>query len=175
MTFKIPDLEYNYELMEAIKELGKHLCSINLLIAGRDENFTNSLLGSSITNARMIECIIEGCPKLKTLTLESLRGWKESPKAEISNWLSKIRPDLVSEFQEDFDLTDAWDLTINEESLKALSKGCKELKDLKFTKISFEEIFTEDEIKKILPGCNVEIKECHYGCVVGYLLWRIRF
>ena len=141
--------------MKTIKELGKALCSINLLIVG-DDTF-------NVFQKPMIDYIIEGCPKLKTLTLESLRGWKESPKVEISNWLSKIRPDLVSEFQEEVDLTDAWDLTINEESLKALSKGCKELKDLKFTKVSFEEIFTEDELKKILPGCNVEIKECHYG------------
>ena len=79
---------------------------------------------------QMINCIIEGCPKLKTLTLESLRGF--------------------------------CDLPVCKESLEALYKSCKELKDLKLTKAFFEDIFTEDEIKKILPDCNVEIKECKF-------------
>ena len=79
---------------------------------------------------QMINCIIEGCPKLKVLTLESLRGF--------------------------------CDLPVCKESLEALYKSCKELKDLKLTKAFFEDIFTEDEIKKILPDCNVEIKECQF-------------
>ena len=93
----------------------------------------------------MIDYIIEGCPKLKTLTLESLRGWNMS-SLPIFKYLA----------------SDFWDLIINKESLEALHKGCKELKYLKLTKVLFEDVSTEDEIKKILPDCNVEIKECKF-------------
>ena len=108
--------------MNTIKELGKALYSINLLIVGDD--------ALNVFEKPMIDYIIEGCPKLKTLTLESLRGF--------------------------------CDLPVCKESLEALYKSCKELKDLKLTKAFFEDIFTEDEIKKILPDCNVEIKECKF-------------
>ena len=121
--------------MNTIRELGNALCSINLLIVG-DDTF-------NVFKKPMIDYIIEGCPKLKTLTLESLRGWNVSSMSMI--------------FASDF-----WDLSINKESLEALYKGCKELKDLKLTKVLFEDVSTEDEIKKILPDCNVEIKECHF-------------
>ena len=53
------------------------------------------------------------------------------------------------------------DLTLTEENLKALHKGCRELKVLNLTKVGFKGISTENEIKKILPDCNIEIKECH--------------
>ena len=118
MSFKIPDLHYNLRLMNIIKEYGKDLCSINLLIDAQLHP--------------IIDYIIEGCPKLKTLTLESLRD---------SNFWFWRR------------------IFIPMESLEALYKGCKELKDLKLTKIYFEDTFTEEEIKKILPDCNVELKE----------------
>ena len=122
-------MKYNSKLLCTIKKLGKNLSSINLLIVG--EEYEEDEL--------MINFIIEGCPKLKTLTLESLRGWKESPLPFISE-----------------------DIVINKESLKALYKGCKELKDLKITRVLFWDIFTEDDIKKILPDCNVELKECEF-------------
>ena len=35
------------------------------------------------------------------------------------------------------------------------------MKDLKLTKVIFEEI-DEGEVKKILPDCNIEIKECYF-------------
>ena len=35
------------------------------------------------------------------------------------------------------------------------------MKELKHTNVIFEEIDTE-EVKKILPDCNIEIKECHF-------------
>ena len=56
-------------------------------------------------------------------------------------------------------LSEFWNLIISEEGLEALREGCKELKDLKLTRVSFEDILTEDEIKKILPECNVEIND----------------
>ena len=134
--------------------LGNNLSSINLLIC--------SETGWMADHSKpMIDFIIEGCPKLKSLTLESLRGWKKSPKAKLTKSLTNRRPDLGDVFK-DVDFSDIWDLTISKESLEALYKSCKELKDLKLTKIDFEDIFTEDEIKKILPGCNVEIKECYF-------------
>ena len=129
-------MEFNYKLMNTIKELGKALCSINLLIVGDDT--------ANVFTKPMIDYIIEGCPKLKTLTLESLRGWYDT-------WV----------FASDF-----WDLIINKESFKALYKGCKELKDVKLTKVLFEDISNENEIKKILPDCNVELVEVVWraGC-----------
>ena len=81
LSFTIPDLEYNHKLMDIIKELGKDLRSINLLIA--DETDSGSM---SKYKKPVIDYIIEGCPKLKNLTLESLRGWKESPNSQIL-WL----------------------------------------------------------------------------------------
>ena len=158
LSFKIPDLEYNYELLDIIAELGKDLCSINLLIVGRDDTF------QAFCTYRLIDHIIEGCPKLKTLSLESLRGWKKSKKDQVIKYMSNLRPSLnFKEIFKDLDMSDCWDLTITDYNLKALSKGCKELKDLKFTKVSFEgDIFAEDDIKKILPDCNVEFKECRF-------------
>ena len=47
---------------------------------------------------------------------------------------------------------------MSKEILEALQKGCKELKHLKLTKVRFEDIFSMEEIKKILPDCNLEFK-----------------
>ena len=121
--------------MNTIKELGKALYSINLLIVGDD--------ALNVFEKPMIDYIIEGCPKLKTLTLESLRGWNVSTMSKF--------------FASDF-----WDIIINKENFEALYKGCKELKDVKLTKVLFEDISNENEIKKILPDCNVQIKECEF-------------
>ena len=101
-----------------ISEHGKDLCSISLI----------GLFGN-----RCIKNIAEGCPKLKTLTLEpiNLCAWP------YSGYLKR--------------------------DLKAMNKACKGLKDLKFTKYQFHyEDIEEKEIKKILPDCNVEIKECEF-------------
>ena len=154
MLFKIPDLDYNYNLMDTILELGKNLCSINLLIAsetGLRANYSKPT----------IDFIIEGCPKLKNLTLESLRGWKKSAKPKLSRILSNLGYNF-KDIHGNWTMEDFYDISISKASLEALYKSCKELKDLKLTKIDFVDILTEDEIKKILPNCNVEIKECHY-------------
>ena len=140
---KIPGLGFNYQLMDTIKEHGRDLCSLNLLIVGRGNT-------SIDFNTPMIDYIIEGCPNLKTLTLESLRGWK---KFEPDELCSKYFNDLMSKSS---------DIAITEENLKDLYNSCKELKDLKLTKVLFLNIFTEDDIKKILPDCNVELKECEF-------------
>ena len=140
---KIPGLGFNYQLMDTIKEHGRDLCSLNLLIVGRGNT-------SIDFNTPMIDYIIEGCPNLKTLTLESLRGWK---KFEPDELMSKFLNDLMSKSS---------DIAITEENLKDLYNSCKELKDLKLTNVIFEEIDTEDEVKKILPDCNIEIKECYF-------------
>ena len=141
MSFKIPELKHNYELMEIIKKFGKNLRSINLLIVGRDDPSIDFNF-----NTPMIHYIIEGCPSLETLTLESLRGWKKKPDAKTAFFA-----DL---------LFASSNICITKENLKALYKGCKELKDLKLTKVIFEEIDTKDEVEKILPDCNIKIKEC---------------
>ena len=126
MSFKIPDSQFNYNLMDTIRFNGKNLCSINLLCVASDVN--NCL--------PMVDHFAEGCPKLKTLTIETL-----SLPAWNGHW-------------------DWFDITITKESLEELYTGCKELKDLKLTKVYLQEMYTEDEIKKILPDCNVETKEC---------------
>ena len=115
----IPDLLLNYQLWCTIKEHGKNLCSINLLLVCHDDyrDLEHDLIPS----------IIEGCPKLKTLTLQS-SGDEEY-------------------------------LMMSKEILEALQKGCKELKHLKLTKVRFEDIFSMEEIKKILPDCNLEFKD----------------
>ena len=138
---KIPGLGFNYQLMDTIKEHGKNLRSINLLIVGRDDPSIDFNF-----NTPMIHYIIEGCPSLKTLTLESLRGWQKFETDEL------FFNDLWSKSS---------DIAITEENLKDLYNSCKELKDLKLTKVMFEEIDTVDEVKKILPDCNIEIKECY--------------
>jgi len=117
------DLEYN-GLMEIIKEHGKDICSINLLIG----NLVPLHGGVTMKSRHVLECISAGCPKLKSLTLDS----------------------------------NMWDLEINRKSLKELRKGCKELKDLKLFQILCKSNNAEDDIKKIFPDCNVEIKECDW-------------
>ena len=167
MSFKIPELKHNYELMEIIKKFGKNLRSINLLIVGRDETFN----WFNHTNAEMINCIIKGCPKLESLSLESLRGWKD-PKDESDLKASFMEfgmamvpnpdPKEVADAFERADFSGIWDIRLNREDLEEFYKGCKELEDLKLSKILFEDIFEEDDIQKIFPDCNVEINECHY-------------
>ena len=140
---KIPGLGFNYQLMDTIKEHGKNLRSINLLIVGRDDPSIDFNF-----NTPMIHYIIEGCPSLKTLTLESLRGWQKFETDDL------FFNDLWSK---------ASDIAITEKNLKDLYNSCKELKELKLTKVIFEEIDTKDEVEKILPDCNIKIKEClHY-------------
>ena len=108
--------------MHNIEKLGKNLSSINLLMNFNDQ--------------QMIICISEGCPKLKTLTLESASD-DFTPDLNIDKWI-----------------------------LEKLQKDCKELKDLKLSKVCFWNIHSEDEIKKILPDCNVELVEVVWraGC-----------
>ena len=122
MSFKIPDLEFDHFMMNAIWEYGKELCSINLLMVAPDVN----------NDVPMIDKIAYGCPKLKNLTIESL-----------------IEEGLVN-------------ILISKESLKELHKHCKELNVLKLTKVTFLDIFDEDDIKKIFPYCNVETTECEF-------------
>ena len=122
MSFKIPDLEFDHFIMNAIWEYGKELCSISLLIVAPDIN----------NDVPMIDKIAYGCPKLKNLTIESL----------IEEGLDNI--------------------LISKESLKELHKHCKELNVLKLTKVTFLDIFEEDDIKKIFPYCNVETTECEF-------------
>ena len=103
---KIPGLGFNYQLMDTIKEHGRDLCSLNLLIVGRGNT-------SIDFNTPMIDYIIEGCPNLKTLTLESLRGWK---KFEPDELMSKFLNDLMSKSS---------DIAITEENLKDLYNTVK--------------------------------------------------
>ena len=122
-------------------ELGKDLTRLNLKIVGDD-------IDQREDNWWMIDYIIVGCPKLKSLSLESLRGCDERN--------SKGESPIM------FDLSGGWEHWILKESLEELYKRCKDLKDLKFTKVSFENLTTEDAVKSIFPGCNVEIKNCEF-------------
>ena len=117
-------MRFNDNLMHNIKELGKNLSSVNLLLMKFNANW-------------IIKCIIEGCPKLKTLTLESASD-------DFRNYLC-----------------------IEKWTLEKLQKDCKELKDLKLSKVWFWNIHSEDEIKKILPDCNVELVEVGWRQQVG--------
>ena len=76
--------------------------------------------------------IAKGCPKLRSLSLESLN------------------------------LSDSESLICMFDDLKSLSKGCKELKNLKLTKICLgdAESITKSEIMEMFPNCNVEFKNC---------------
>ena len=147
------DLGMNYPLFFSIKELGKNLCSIHLLVVMED-------MSLDVYKKPMIDFIIEGCPKLKSLTLESLRGWRKWKES-----LAIHMPQISEVYKENPEMAEMFnklgDLTLTEENLKALQKGCRELKVLNLTKVGFKGISTENEIKKILPDCNVEIKECH--------------
>merc|ERR1712001_771276 len=58
-TNKQLGLGFNYQLMDTIKEHGKNLRSINLLIVGRDDPSIDFNF-----NTPMIQYIIEGCPSL---------------------------------------------------------------------------------------------------------------
>ena len=111
--------------MGIIKKFGKGLTGINLLMKGFGHH--------------CLMAIIEGCPKLKTLTLEPF----QEPQSG-SLWL----------------------VTVGSLSLEALSKGCKDLKDLKITKGCFADL-AESEIRPILPNCNVEMKECWFDDACG--------
>ena len=165
MSFKITDLEHNHGLMKIIKEQGKSLLDLKLLIA----NETGIL--SNLQTSYLLEYISAGCPKLKSLTLESLRGWKD-PKDESDLKASFMEfgmsmvpnpdPKEVADAFERADFSGIWDIRLNREDLEEFYKGCKELEDLKLSKILFEDIFEEDDIQKIFPDCNVEINECHY-------------
>ena len=88
----------------------------------------------------MIDKIAYGCPKLKNLTIESLVTKSNNSEED---WDSQY-------------------ILISKESLKELRKHCKELNVLKLTKVTFLEIFDEDDIKKIFPYCNVETTECEF-------------
>ena len=137
---------FNHELLCTIQELGKDLTSINLLIAcqGKASLFTPMytpfVSDDEDETKPVIEYIIEGCPKLKSLTLESF-----------------------SDDSHDFNIHENG-ITISKKNLKALSKGCKELKELKLNKVLFSEIADWYEIDKILPypNYNVEIDECEW-------------
>ena len=116
------------ELLFTLTKFGKHLCHINLLLNRFDDD-----LNDVDFHAVTIDFIINGCPNLKSLSLES-------------HSLDQL--DL-----------DHSNLVIWEESLEKLSKSCKELKDLKITKAQVW-LNTGSLVEEILPNCNVEIKEC---------------
>ena len=46
--------------------------------------------------------------------------------------------------------------------LESLSECCKELKNLKLTKICFVDahVYPKSEVMKLFPNCNVDIKNC---------------
>ena len=157
VSIKISDLEHNYGLIKRIKKYGKNLLSIKLVIANQ-----TGPLPCQVHPTYVLKYIASGCPKLKSLTLESLRGWidPEFTRAEMSKLFSGFPGSEDAMINMDF--SNFYDQSIPKKSLEAFYKGCKELKDLKLTRVKFRDLYTEDELKKILPGCNVEIKECQF-------------
>ena len=81
--------------------------------------------------------ISKGCPKLKSLSLESL--------------------DLDGDSNMFIEICES-------AGLRSLSKGCKELENLKLTKICLGDANSQKwrnrEIKEMFPNCNVELKNC---------------
>ena len=63
---------FKSELYKTIKKFGKNLCAIKILVE-KSAHYI-AFLYEPHPMEMMIGDIIEGCPKLKTLTLESLEG-----------------------------------------------------------------------------------------------------
>ena len=123
-------MKFKSKLSWTINEYGKDLISVNLKI-NKDILYEGLFKISAFY----------GCPKLKSLTLESFRGREDGPP-------------LFKEKDQNL-IIESW-------QLKDLYNRCKELKDLKLTNVSFVEIYTENQIKIMFPGCNVEIKQCKF-------------
>ena len=83
--------------------------------------------------------ISRGCPKLKSFALESLDLYGDSSQF--------IEIDVV-------------------ESVYFLSTDCKELRNLKFTKIVLD-YYKFPEVKQMLPNCNVEFKNCGRPVIIN--------
>ena len=49
------------------------------------------------------------------------------------------------------------------EGLECLVEECKELKNLKFTKLWFYDLETKEDVENMFPNCNVEFKNCKFG------------
>ena len=107
---------------------------------------------------KYFDAIGRGCPKLKSLTLESLV-------------LSEALTTCVNPLEKDSDHF----ITIDDESFDSLSDGCKNLKNLKCTKIILDDqgldYFTESEVKKVFPNCHVEFKNCVVKSLNGFESW----
>ena len=90
--------------------------------------------------------ISKGCPKLKSFALESL---------DLSGDSSII----------EFNVSNC---------LHVLSEGCKELRNLKFTKICLLCI-KFPEVKQMFPNCNVEFKNCGRPVIIDGLKVLVPF
>ena len=130
-----------YRLIIAIKQFGKDLCHIDLLLHSFEDH--DDFYECDIST---IDFIISGCPKLKTLSLGSLNVPGKFPV--------RCFPDLHSEGHSN--------LLVFEEHLPWLLEICKDLEYLKITNAKIW-LYTEDEVKKMFPpNFNVEIKDCEF-------------
>ena len=133
-----PDEEGNTpafdQIFESISTFGNGLRVIDLKLYGGKQVY-----GIQRWNFDILfeDYIAAGCPRLRSLSFES------------------------------FDLSDSGEsYPLNEicvfDGLESLSKGCKELKNLKLTKICLgdAESITKSEIMEMFPNCNVEFKNC---------------
>ena len=75
--------------------------------------------------------------------------------SHIGNGCPKLETLIIESVDETYKY-----LAISREHLDYLSDDCKELKELKITNVTFEDVFDESEIEEIFPNCNVETKEC---------------
>ena len=116
---------------------GNGLCVIKLKMdSGCQEKGKYHKCGYSLDDI-LRDYISKGCPKLKSLSLESL------DLSDDSNMFIEI---------------------CESTGFSSLSKGCKELKNLKLTKICLGDAnlykWRNGEIKEIFPNCNVELINC---------------
>ena len=128
----IPEFE---QIFESISTFGNALSVINLKLSlsvkeyddGQDFNFYFDWI--------LEDYIAKGCPKLRSLSLETLDLSGEVPLIEICVF----------------------------GGLESLSKGCKELNNLKLTNIRIgdDESITKSEIMEMFSNCNnMEFKNC---------------
>jgi len=130
-----PDLT---KIFESILTFGNGLCVINLkMYNGCTEDEDDGEKYGYSFDWVFDDYISKGCPKLKSLSLESL---------DLDG-----DPDMFIEICES-------------SGLSALSKGCKELENLKLTKICLGDAnshkWRNRKIKKMFPNCNVELINC---------------
>ena len=130
------------DLLTTIEDYGEDLCDINLFL----NHFVKCPIVSPNSGySRSWECplyfIMNGCPKLKSLSLGS-------PTLDLYSNPNPLPLEHTN-------------LYFSQQSLQELSKRCKELKVLKISKAKFR-LYNVKEVKEMFPNCNVDIKQSQF-------------